>query len=109
MTRYDHLPIWKGATRLAVVLEEAVRRFPRYRKYTLGAVLRRPPYTVCHGVVVANAEREGRAGRPYVVAAEDCYLKHGLKCVAYCTKSAGWPRPPPKIRTTPASGARHAS
>ena len=34
MARYDHLPIWKDATRLAVVLEEAMRRFPRYHKYT---------------------------------------------------------------------------
>ena len=61
MARYDHLPIWKDAVALAVLLEEAVRRFPRYHKYTLGTDLRRQAYAVCRGVVVANGEREGRA------------------------------------------------
>ena len=61
MARYDHLPIWKDAVSLAVLLEEAVRRFPRYHKYALGADLRRQAYAVCRGVVVANGERDGRA------------------------------------------------
>lgn len=61
MARYDHLPIWRDAVSLAVLLEEAVRRFPRYHKYALGADLRRQAYAVCRGVVVANGEREGRA------------------------------------------------
>ena len=33
MARYDHLPIWKDAMTLAGVLEEAVRRFPRYHRF----------------------------------------------------------------------------
>src|SRR5437762_4048574 len=76
MARYDHLPIWKDATRLAVVLEEAVRRFPRYHKYTLGTDLRRQAYAVCRGVVVANNEREGRARalERLVVAVEELKL-----------------------------------
>ena len=61
MARYDHLPIWKDAVSLAVLLEEAVRRFPRYHKYALGVDLRRQAYAVCRGVVVANGERDGRA------------------------------------------------
>lgn len=61
MARYDYLPIWRDAARLATVLEEAVRRFQRYHKYALGADLRRQAYAVCRGVVVANSEREGRA------------------------------------------------
>ena len=36
MARYSHLPIWKAAMDLAVHLEHAVRRFPRYHKYSLG-------------------------------------------------------------------------
>lgn len=60
MARYDHLPIWRDAVRLATLLEECVRRFPRYHKYALGADLRRQAYAVCRGVVVANGEREGR-------------------------------------------------
>ncbi len=58
MARYDPLPIWKDAVTLAGVLEEAVRRFPRYHKYALGTDLRRQAYVVCRGVVVANGERE---------------------------------------------------
>jgi hypothetical protein len=57
MTRYDRLPIWKD-TRLAVLLEEAVRRFPRYHQCSLGADLGREAYAV------ANGERDGRAGWP---------------------------------------------
>ena len=32
MARTSHLPIWKAAMDLAVHLEHAVRRFPRYHK-----------------------------------------------------------------------------
>jgi hypothetical protein len=49
MARYDHLPIWKDAVALATLLEEAVRRFPRYHKYALGTDLRRQAYAVCCG------------------------------------------------------------
>ncbi len=58
MTRYDRLPIWKDATRIAVLLEEAVRRFPRYYQCSLGVDLGREAYAV------ANVEREGRANGP---------------------------------------------
>ena len=75
MARYDHLPIWKDAVTLAGVLEEAVRRFPRYHKYALGADLRRQAYAVCRGVVVANG----------LFAAEAC---PELDEVAAPTKSA---------------------
>ena len=40
MSHTRHLPIWKAAFDLAVHLEHAVRRFPRYHKYTLGTELR---------------------------------------------------------------------
>ena len=36
MAHMDHLPIWRDANRLLVIIEEAVRHFPRYHKYTLG-------------------------------------------------------------------------
>jgi len=34
-------PIWRDAQRLLVLVEEAVRCFPRYHKYALGSDLRR--------------------------------------------------------------------
>ena len=40
MARYEHLPIYKTAMDLAVYLEQVVRNFSRYHKYTLGSDLR---------------------------------------------------------------------
>ena len=40
MARYDHLPIYRAAFDLAVHLEQIVRHFDRYHKYTLGTDLR---------------------------------------------------------------------
>ncbi len=40
MAQYEHLPIYKKAMDIAVYLENLVRGFSRYRKYTLGAELR---------------------------------------------------------------------
>ena len=88
MTRYDRLPIWKDATRIAVLLEEAVRRFPRYYQCSLGADLGREAYAV------ANVEREGRANGPYVVGC----LKHGLKRRA--PQEVGWPAASARSRFT---------
>ncbi len=39
--KHQQLPIWRDATRMLVEIEQAVRRFPRYHKYTLGSELRR--------------------------------------------------------------------
>ena len=88
MVRYDHLPIWKEAVALATLLEQAVRRFPRYHKYTLGSDLRRQAYAVCRGVVVANGEGEGRAHRfeGFVVGASAPNL--GISTSAVAAKTA---------------------
>jgi hypothetical protein len=40
MAQYEHLPIYREAMRLAVHLENIVRGFARYHKYTLGSELR---------------------------------------------------------------------
>lgn len=40
MARYEHLPIYKTAMDLAIHLEQVVRSFSRYHKYTLGSDLR---------------------------------------------------------------------
>ena len=55
------LTLWRDANRLLVVIKEAVRRFPRYHKYTLGADLRRQAMGVCRLIVRAWHEREQRA------------------------------------------------
>jgi hypothetical protein len=40
MARYEHLPIYKAAMDLTVYIEQVVRNFSRYHKYTLGINLR---------------------------------------------------------------------
>ncbi len=61
MARFRHLPIWKTALELAVHLEQAVRRFPRYHKYTLGSELRQTAQRICRLVARVNEARD--AGR----------------------------------------------
>ena len=55
MAKYSHLPIWKTGMSLAVHLENAIRRFPRYHKYTLGSDLRHKALTICTLVARANS------------------------------------------------------
>ena len=57
MARYSHLPIWKAAMDLAVHLEHAVRRFPRYHKYSLGQDLRQCARRLCRLITRANEAR----------------------------------------------------
>ena len=40
MAHYQNLPVFKSALRLQVYLENAVKGFSRYHKYTIGARLR---------------------------------------------------------------------
>ena len=61
MAQLDHLPIWRDANRLLVVIEEAVRQFPRYHKYTLGTDLRRQAMGICRLIVRAYHEKDNRA------------------------------------------------
>ncbi len=52
----NHLPIWRDANRLLLAIEQAVRQFPRYHKYTLGTDLRRQAMQVCR-LIRRAAER----------------------------------------------------
>lgn len=57
MARYDHLPIYRSAMRLAVHLENTVRGFPRYVKYTLGSEMRQQSQRIIGLIIRANGER----------------------------------------------------
>jgi hypothetical protein len=63
MARYAHLPIWKDAIDLAVHLEKAVQRFPRYHKYSLGSELRQCARRLCRLVTRANEARAAARGK----------------------------------------------
>ena len=67
MAHASPLPLWKAAMDLAVHLEQAVRRFPRYHKYTLGTDLRHCAQRLCR--LVTRAARAGAAQRPAVLDA----------------------------------------
>jgi len=53
-----NLPIWRDISRLLVLIEEAVRKFPRYHKYTLGSDLRRQAMNV-HRLLVRALNAQG--------------------------------------------------
>ena len=51
--RYKQTTLWRDASQFMVDVEEAVRRIPRYHKYTLGTDLRRHAMSICR--LVARA------------------------------------------------------
>ncbi len=59
---YRQTPIWRDAMRFLVEIEAAVRRFPRYYKYTLGSELRRQAMAVCR-LVARAAQTRAAPGR----------------------------------------------
>ena len=68
----NQFPIWRDANRLLLVIEQAVRRFPRYHKYTLGADLRRQAMDLCRRIHRALAASDNQADKvSAVIAAVD--------------------------------------
>lgn len=57
--RYRQTPLWRDSNRFLVEVENAVRAFPRYHKYTLGSDPRRQAMSVCHLVARAAQSRAG--------------------------------------------------
>ena len=58
MANYEHLPIFKKMMDLAVFMEQTVRHFSRYHKYTLGSELR----TMCHEALALIVEANSLPG-----------------------------------------------
>ena len=54
MAKYNHLPIYKKAIELVVFIENAVRGFARYHKYSIGTRLRETSWEVITLIVKAN-------------------------------------------------------
>jgi hypothetical protein len=59
--RYRQVPIWRDASRFLLDVEQAVRQFPRYHKYTLGSELRRQAMAICR--LVARAAQTSEPAR----------------------------------------------
>ena len=67
-------PLWRDANRLLLLVEEAVRVFPRYHKYAIGADLRRQAMQICCLVArafAANANGRLRQVELLVTAVDD--------------------------------------
>jgi hypothetical protein len=58
MAQTEHLPIYKKSYDLCLHLEQVVRGFSRYHKYTLGADLREGARRVLKLIVRAKARRD---------------------------------------------------
>ena len=58
MARYEHSSIYKTAMDLTVYLEQVVRNFSRYHKYTLGSDLRQQSRELVTVIIRANSRRE---------------------------------------------------
>ncbi|MDX8392454.1 MAG: hypothetical protein R8K53_07805 [Mariprofundaceae bacterium] len=50
-SQLKRMPLWRDANQLLVLIEDAVRHFPRYHKYTLGSDLRRQAMNICPRVL----------------------------------------------------------
>jgi hypothetical protein len=61
MAQYEHLPIYRKAFDLSVYLENTVRNFSRYHKYTLGSDLRDLSRQIVRLIIRANSERDKTA------------------------------------------------
>ncbi len=93
MARYEHLPIYRSAMQLAVHLENTVRGFPRYVKYTLGSEMRQCSQRIVALVIQANSERDKhgalldlrRAVEQLLAQARICQETNGFRTfAAFC-------------------------
>ncbi|MCD6361373.1 MAG: four helix bundle protein [Armatimonadetes bacterium] len=58
MARYEHLPIYKKAMELGIYMQNAVRNFSRYNKYTIGADMRNLSRNIIKLIIIANSSKE---------------------------------------------------
>ena len=74
MARYEHLPIYKAAFDFTVYVEQIVRQFSRYHKYTLGTELRNRSRQIITLIMRAN-NRENKLDTLYALREELEQLK----------------------------------
>ena len=60
MARYEHLPIYKKAMELGIYLQNMVRNFSRYNKYSIGTDLRDLSRKILLLIIRSNSARDKR-------------------------------------------------
>jgi hypothetical protein len=122
MARYDPLAIYRTAFDLAVQIEQIVRHFSRYHKYTLGAELWECSRRALQRVIEANSQR-GEARKEtllrlrqelewFKVLARLChesnafattkaYLHVSEQIVSVAKQNEGWLKAPPRPDDAP--------
>ena len=70
MAKYEHLPIYKASMELVVFIENAVKGFSRYHKYSIGERLRELSWEVITLIVKAN-NTPVKARKPLLVTLRD--------------------------------------
>lgn len=60
MRHLERLPIWRDANRMLVEMEESVREFPRFHKYSVGTELRNTAMRICQTVHRAVSRQHHR-------------------------------------------------
>ncbi len=83
MARYEHLPIYKTAIDTAVYLQQIVRNFSRYDKYTIGTDLRNLSREILLLIIRANSVQDKTAVLKVLV--ENCEM---LKTMIFFAKEA---------------------
>ncbi|MEW6380804.1 MAG: four helix bundle protein [bacterium] len=58
MARYEHLPIYQKAMELGIYLQNTVRNFSRYNKYTIGTELRDLAREIILLIIRANSSMD---------------------------------------------------
>ena len=54
------MPLWRDSQQLLLLIEQAVRHFSRYHKYTLGTDMRRQAMRICRLLARAYNDKEHR-------------------------------------------------
>jgi hypothetical protein len=76
---HKSIPIWRDATKLLLEVEQAVRHFPRYHKYTLGSEMRTMAMHLCRLINAAfnqkQAENKQQKIVQLVLAVDDLKLQ----------------------------------
>ncbi|OPL16015.1 MAG: hypothetical protein AVO38_01785 [delta proteobacterium ML8_D] len=60
MARYEHLPVYKLAMETGLLIQEVVRKFSRYNKYSIGIDLRAISRRIIQLIVRANSSGDNR-------------------------------------------------